>query len=220
MASAAKSWATDYFAEKAGTHSFTRLIFAPKNVFLASTLIVETNEPADHRARALLVVRLNPIELLGAITCIAASCYQIYGEFRMEAYIWNANPAKWNVVPPATNSWDALKAHINDQSGYVYWSTPVLHSKIKIGDGAFIWRTKYRDHENGIVAIGRVEEVPRQLSPSTQGLFALQQRLLAAGWNEAQAPFLEDWHPYNAAVLECAITTEHQHLSGNCPSAW
>jgi hypothetical protein len=106
----------------------------------------------------------------------------------MGTFIWNANPAKWNFVPPAMNSWDALKAYITDPSGYVYWSTPVLHGRIKIGDSAFIWRTKYRDYENGNVAVGRVEEVPRQLSPSTHRLFSLPQRLLAAGWNEAQAP--------------------------------
>ena len=91
-------------------------------------------------------------------------------------------------MPPAMNSWDALKAYIVDRSEYVYWSTPVLHNQIGIGDSAFIWRTRYRDHENGIVAVGRVEEVPRQFSSSTERLFALPQRLLAAGWNEAQAP--------------------------------
>jgi hypothetical protein len=57
----------------------------------------------------------------------------------MAGYIWNANPEKWNVVPPAMNNWDALKAYITDQSGYVYWSTPVLHKSIKVGDHAYIW---------------------------------------------------------------------------------
>jgi IS30 family transposase len=51
----------------------------------------------------------------------------------MAAYIWNANPAKWNVVPPAMNSWDALEAYVTDQSRYVYWSTPVLHKSINVG---------------------------------------------------------------------------------------
>jgi hypothetical protein len=62
----------------------------------------------------------------------------------MTGYIWNANPAKWNVVPPAMDSWDALKTYIIDPSAYVYWSTPVLQGQIKLGDDAFIWRTKYR----------------------------------------------------------------------------
>jgi hypothetical protein len=80
----------------------------------------------------------------------------------MTGYIWNANPAKWNVVPPAIDSWDALKTYIIDPSAYVYWSTPVLQGRIRLGDDAFIWRTKYRSHENGIIAVGRVQEVPRQ----------------------------------------------------------
>ena len=106
----------------------------------------------------------------------------------MAAYIWNANPARWNVVPPAMASWDALRAYVSDQSGYVYWSTPALHNQVKAGDEAYIWRTKYREHENGIVAVGRVEEPPRLLNAATQRLFALPHRLRAAGWNETDAP--------------------------------
>lgn len=66
--------------------------------------------------------------------------------------------------------------------------TPVLHKSINVGDHAYIWRTKYRDHESGIIAVGRVAEVPRQLSSSTQMLFVLPQRLRAAGWSETKAP--------------------------------
>jgi hypothetical protein len=64
----------------------------------------------------------------------------------------------------------------------------VLHNSIRAGDTAHVWRTKYRDYESGIVAIGRVEELPRLLSTSTRGLFALPQRLAAAGWDETKAP--------------------------------
>jgi hypothetical protein len=109
----------------------------------------------------------------------------------MAGYVWNANPGKWNIVPPSTNSWDALKAYILDPSRYVYWSTPNLQRQIKVGDSAFIWRTKLGKNENGIIGVGRVAEAPRQLTHATAGLFAFPDRLSAAGWSESEA--LSPW---------------------------
>ena len=106
----------------------------------------------------------------------------------MAAYIWNANPAKWDVTPPLTSGWDALKAYVIDQSGYVYWSTPVLQNEIRVGDAAFLWRTRYRDEESGIIGIGCVEEIPRIFSVASKQQFALPQRLQAPGWSEGKAP--------------------------------
>jgi hypothetical protein len=106
----------------------------------------------------------------------------------MAAYIWNANPGRWNVVPPSLTSWDALKAYVTDPSKYVYWSTPVRQKDIRVGDEAIIWRTKYHHEAAGIIAIGRVEERPRDLTASTTSLFAFPKRLPAPGWDEAKAP--------------------------------
>ena len=82
----------------------------------------------------------------------------------MAAFMWNANPEKWNVVPPSTNSWEALKNYVVDSSSYVYWSTPVLQKTIKVGDRAFIWRTRSPNGPSGIIAVGYVTEGPGQLS--------------------------------------------------------
>jgi hypothetical protein len=106
----------------------------------------------------------------------------------MAAYIWNANPGRWDVVPPSLTSWDALKEYVMHPSKYVYWSTPVRQRDIEPGDRAFIWRTKYHQEATGIIAIGHVEERPRELTPSSTGLFAFPARLPAPGWNEAKAP--------------------------------
>jgi hypothetical protein len=105
----------------------------------------------------------------------------------MAAYIWNANPAKWNIVPPASDSWESLKAYVTDPSKFVYWSTPALQAHILVGDAAFIWRTQYKGHANGIIALGYVEERPQDLSLSSSH-FLHSGRLMAAGWNEAAAP--------------------------------
>ena len=56
-----------------------------------------------------------------------------------------------------------------------------------MGDRAFIWRTNFRGARNGIVAVGRVAEQPRQRTESTVGLFGNPTRLNAPGWNEAGA---------------------------------
>jgi hypothetical protein len=106
----------------------------------------------------------------------------------MAALMWNANPEKWNVVPPSTHSWEALKNYVVDSSNYVYWSTPVLQKPIKVGDRAFIWRTKSPKGPSGIIAVGHVAENPRQLSAATTALFALPERIEAVGWSEAEAP--------------------------------
>lgn len=104
------------------------------------------------------------------------------------SYIWNANPKLWNVVSANKSGWDALREYLGDSSAYVYWSTPKLFSQIKVGDRAYIWRTKFSGTQNGVVAIGHVAESPRQLTPSTVPLFAHPDRLHAAGWNEGAAP--------------------------------
>lgn len=106
----------------------------------------------------------------------------------MAAFMWNANPERWDVVPPSTSSWDALKDYLLDPSNYVYWSTPVLRGQIRSGDRAFIWRTQSPRGANGIVAIGRVKERPRQLTSTTVASFTQPKRLPAAGWDEAKAP--------------------------------
>lgn|ERR1043166_8641266 len=108
----------------------------------------------------------------------------------MAAFMWNANPGMWDAVPPAVSGWDALEDYLLDASNYVYWSTPFHTKKIKVGDRAFIWRTTFDKGPSGIVAIGRVEETPRQLSSATASLFAYPGRIPAPGWSEANAPSL------------------------------
>lgn len=105
----------------------------------------------------------------------------------MAAFIWNANPRMWTVVPPHSDGWDALRAYVTDPSGYVYWSTPKLQADIRVGDFACIWRTTHKKGNTGIVAVGRVEESPRQLTPSSIVLFQSGARLRAAGWDEQTA---------------------------------
>lgn len=106
----------------------------------------------------------------------------------MAAFMWNANPSKWDAVPPGTSGWDALKDYLLDPSKYVYWSTPVHQKKISVGDRAFIWRTTFGHDPSGIIAVGRVEEAPLQLSAASASLFAHPARLPALGWSEAAAP--------------------------------
>src|SRR5258708_27779700 len=105
----------------------------------------------------------------------------------MAAFMWNANPVKWNVVPPSTTSWEALKNYVVDDSNYVYWSTPALQKVIRVGDRALIWRTKSPNGPSGIIAVGRVAESPRQLSVVTTTLFDLPERIQAAGSSESKA---------------------------------
>ena len=103
----------------------------------------------------------------------------------MSAYIWNANPEKWHAATPNQDSWASLEAYLNDPSNYVYWSTPQLRDKIRIGDAAYIWRTQYKQHRSGIVAVGEVAERPMEIH---KGSFLRPARLPAAGWNESEAP--------------------------------
>jgi hypothetical protein len=106
----------------------------------------------------------------------------------MTAYIWHTHHGMWKVVPPFEDSFDVLKAYITDPSAYVYWSTPRFQNEIKPGDVAFILRTVDKNGNSGIVACGRVEESPRQLTPASLGEFALPARLTPAGWDEIVAP--------------------------------
>jgi len=105
----------------------------------------------------------------------------------MAAFMWNANPEKWSVVPPATDSWGALRDYVLDGSKYVYWSTPVHQKAVRVGDRAFIWRTKSPSGPNGIIAVGSVNENPRQLGVAPISLFKFPQRIDAAGWSESEA---------------------------------
>jgi hypothetical protein len=91
----------------------------------------------------------------------------------------------WRIVPPFADSWDVLKAYVVDPTAYVYWSTPHLQDQIKVGDPAYIFRTVDRP---GIVACGRVEETPRQLTPASASEFAHPPRLTPVGWDESVAP--------------------------------
>lgn len=104
----------------------------------------------------------------------------------MTAFIWNANPAKWHVVPPAHDSWEALRAYVVDESRYVYWATPALKGVIRPGDKAYLWRTHYKSEPSGIIATGVVAERPNDLQFPTRP-FDLPERLEASGWNEAAA---------------------------------
>jgi hypothetical protein len=103
----------------------------------------------------------------------------------MAGFVWYTNHRMWKIVPPFTDSWDVLKAYVVDASGYVYWSTPHLQDQIKAGDAAYIFRTVDKP---GIVARGRVEETPRQLTASSMNEFAHPPRLTPAGWDESVAP--------------------------------
>ena len=42
----------------------------------------------------------------------------------MAAFMWNANPTKWDVVPPSTSGWGALKNYLLDSSNYVVIGPP------------------------------------------------------------------------------------------------
>jgi hypothetical protein len=116
--------------------------------------------------------------------CIMGFCM----EAAMAAFIWNANPGRWEIVPPATDGWTALMSYVCDPSRYVYWSTPMRQKDIQIGDQAYIWRTKFLDRLSGIIAVGVVAEKPRQLTNANFSNFERPDRLKAAGWNEANAP--------------------------------
>lgn len=106
----------------------------------------------------------------------------------MATFIWNANPGMWSVVPPSSDGWEALELYVTDPAAYVYWSTPRLQREIKLGDIAYIWRTTHKKGNNGVVACGCVDEVPRQLTSATASLFRYPDRLKAAGWDETGAP--------------------------------
>lgn len=106
----------------------------------------------------------------------------------MAGFIWITNHRMWKIVPPFADSRDVLKAYIVDASAYVYWSTPRHQDEIKAGDDAYIFRTADEHGRDGIVACGRVEETPRNLTPATIALFAYPERLAPAGWDEEIAP--------------------------------
>jgi len=106
----------------------------------------------------------------------------------MPAFIWNTHHGMWKVVPPFEDSFDVLRAYIIDASAYVYWSTPLFQTEIQPGDTAYILRTVDKNGNSGIVARGRVEEAPRQLTPANARLFAIPDRLTPPGWDEAVAP--------------------------------
>jgi hypothetical protein len=103
----------------------------------------------------------------------------------MPAFVWNTNHRMWKVVPPFADSLAVLKAYITDEAAYVYWSTPRLQDEIRLGDIAYILCTV--DHQ-GIVARGRVTEVPRQLTLDNASAFAQPPRLTPPGWDEVVAP--------------------------------
>lgn len=106
----------------------------------------------------------------------------------MAAFVWKTNPRMWRVVAPFKDSAGVLKAYICDPSAYVYWSTPHHLDEIAAGDIAYIWRTAVDDDAEGIVACGRVEEAPRQLTPTSSPDFAFPPRLTPPGWDEVVAP--------------------------------
>jgi hypothetical protein len=103
----------------------------------------------------------------------------------MPAFVWNTNHRMWKVVPPFADSLGVLEAYLTDEAAYVYWSTPRLHDEIKVGDTAYILCTV--DHQ-GIVARGRVAEVPRLLNAANASAFAQPHRLTPPGWDEVVAP--------------------------------
>ena len=103
----------------------------------------------------------------------------------MPAFIWNTNHRMWKAVPPFADSAAVLKAYVTDPSAYVYWSTPRFRDEIEVGDVAYILRTVDKP---GIVARGRVEERPRNLTSANAGQFAFPARLTPPGWDEVVAP--------------------------------
>jgi uncharacterized protein (DUF433 family) len=97
----------------------------------------------------------------------------------MAGYIWRANPKLWSNPSDLDN-------YISDPSRYVYWSTPQHRQEINIGDDAFIYLSNGK--RAGVVAVGKVVELPRRLSHNNQASFAHPTRLPASGWNESNAP--------------------------------
>jgi hypothetical protein len=90
------------------------------------------------------------------------------------AFLWQANPARWI----GTGN---LQDYITDESKYIYWSTPPTqcqHDRFRIGARAYLWRTRSNLGPRGIVVMGTVSELPKQLS---LGLFDRPERLVSQG---------------------------------------
>ena len=104
----------------------------------------------------------------------------LYGHWRMSmsnrgakgtAFMWCGNPKRWD---------GSMDSYVADPDQYVYWATPPLqcsHNEISQGKKAYIWRTTSAAAPRGIIAVGTIEERPRQYSASTAHLFAHPQRL-------------------------------------------
>lgn len=105
----------------------------------------------------------------------------------MSAYMWNARIHMWTNVPLPRDRLDAIRIYLLDRSDYIYWSTNCHLSKIRVGDQAFIWRTKSTLASNGIVAVGRVSEIPTLLTKSSITKFKKPERIYASGWDESNA---------------------------------
>ena len=87
------------------------------------------------------------------------------------AFMWCGNPKRWD---------GSMDSYVADPDQYVYWATPPLqcsHNEISQGKKAYIWRTTSAAAPRGIIAVGTIEERPRQYSASTAHLFAHPQRL-------------------------------------------
>lgn len=98
------------------------------------------------------------------------------------AILWTGNPDKW------TGS-GGMNSYVADKSAYVYWSTPARqcrHDEIQSGKRAYIWRTNSNSGPRGIIAVGTINEEPRQLSEGAHR-FSQPTRLDAPNWSEDRA---------------------------------
>jgi hypothetical protein len=104
----------------------------------------------------------------------------------MSAIAFQANPEKW------TND-GTMRDYLENVDQYVYWSTPeneVSPRQVQVGMPALIVRTAGRFGLRAIIAVGNVEEVPRQYRRGGEGDFAFPQRLSAPGDEDAAS---SDW---------------------------
>jgi hypothetical protein len=105
----------------------------------------------------------------------------------MGAWLWTGNPNRWKANPSVTG-YEAMRSYLEDECGYVYWATPKNRDRVEVGDCAYIWRSKSQyDDRNGIVAVGTVEEKPREYTGHNKDEFRYPKRIEAAGWDEDRA---------------------------------
>jgi hypothetical protein len=118
-------------------------------------------------------------------------------EFGMTSYLWKADPMIWGDKQSSdAERFDALGRYICDPKKYVYWATPIGPNDLKDQaereaiekcDKAYIWRCKSIIGKNGIVAVGVVDDLPKEYTPASKYTFIHPCRLDDPDWDEKNA---------------------------------